>query len=146
MGTVTVSIDIAAPPEQVFDAVAHIENFQQVVEDIVNVEFVSEVRRGVGARFRETRNMNGRQATSTLEVTEYEAPTHVRLVSDEGGSVWDSVFRVAPKGEGSELTLEMEDRPYKLAARLMNPMIRGMIRKAIVGDMEAVKRFCEAKG
>ncbi len=46
----------------------------------------------------------------------------------------------------SELTLEMEDRPYKLAARLMNPMIRGMIRKAIVGDMEAVKRFCEAAG
>jgi uncharacterized protein YndB with AHSA1/START domain len=114
MGTVTVSIEIAAPPEQVFDAVAHIESFQQVVEDIVNVEFVSEVRRGVGARFRETRTMKGRQATSTLEVTEYEPPSHVRLVSDEGGSVWDSVFRVAPKGEGSVVPQGFVDNSWCL--------------------------------
>ncbi|MEL6213999.1 MAG: SRPBCC family protein, partial [Pseudomonadota bacterium] len=71
MPTVTSKRDIAAPVEQVFRTIADIENFAEAIPDIVNIEILSEAKTGVGARFRETRVMNGREANSVLEVTEY---------------------------------------------------------------------------
>ena len=139
-----VTRSIAAPPERVFETVAHIENFAEVVDAITNVEFLSEQRTGVGTRFRETRMMKNRETTTTLEVTEYRPPELVRLVSDEGGTIWDTVFTVKRMGASTELSMVMDARPYKLVARIMTPLISGMVRKAVKSDMDAVKRHCES--
>jgi carbon monoxide dehydrogenase subunit G len=53
---------VNAPMEVVFDAIAHIENFSQAAPHIVGVEYLSEQKRGVGTRFRETRRMGKREA------------------------------------------------------------------------------------
>ena len=87
--------------------------------------------------------MKGRESTSTLEVTEYEPPTAVRLVSDEGGTIWDTIFTVTPQGDGSLLNMNMEARPYKLTAKLFTPLIMRMIKNAIEADMEGIKAHCE---
>ena len=144
MGRIATTRHIQAPVERVFDLVAHIENFQKAVPDIVGIEYLSETRRGSGTRFRETRRMGRREATCDLEVTEYEPGQHVRIVSDAGGTIWDTVFRVKPSGDGTELEMVMDDRPHKLLAKLMTPLIRGFVRKAVAKDMDAVKAFCEA--
>ncbi|MEL7155904.1 MAG: SRPBCC family protein, partial [Actinomycetota bacterium] len=107
MTVTTVSRTINAPAEHVFDVVAHIENFSRAVPTITDVEFLTDQRRGVGTRFRETRVMGRRQASTELEVTEYEGGRRIRLVADEGGSIWDSVFTTEPDGEGTRLELTM---------------------------------------
>lgn len=145
MSTTEVTVHVAAPVDDVFDCVAHIDNFSQVVDDIVDVEFLSEHKRGLGARFKETRKMGKKSATTTLKVTEYVENDRVRLVSDEGGTIWDTLFSVADDDGHTQLTVVMMARPYKTLARLMTPMIRGMIQKAITDDMHAVKAFCEAR-
>jgi carbon monoxide dehydrogenase subunit G len=127
----------------VFDTVAHIENFAKVIPAIVRVEFVTPQRSGVGARFRETRRMGKREATVELEVKEFAANERIRLVADAGGTVWDTVFAVKPAGSGTELTMVMDDKPYRVLAKLFNPLLRGMIRKGIERDMDAVKLHCE---
>ena len=78
----------------VFRTVAHVEQFSQAVPGILRVEFLSEVKSGVGARFRETRMMMGREASTELEVTEYVENERVRIVSEAGGALWDTVFTV----------------------------------------------------
>ncbi|MEM7050178.1 MAG: SRPBCC family protein [Acidobacteriota bacterium] len=143
MATITIRRSIAAAPATVFQAVAHIEQFSEAIPHITKVEMLSEVREGVGTRFRETRLMKGREATTELEVTEYEPDQRVRLVADSHGTVWDSLFTVKPEGAGSVLTLTMEARAYRLLSKLMNPLISGMIKKAVGEDMDAVKAFCE---
>ena len=143
MPTTEVGVTIRAPLEMVFDTIAHIENFAKASPAIVGVEFLSETRRGVGTRFLETRRVGGGEGSSELEVTEYEPHERVRIVSDAGGTVWDSLFVVRESGGKTELTLTMEARPYKLLARLTSPLLKGTIRKAIVSDMEAVKSYCE---
>jgi uncharacterized protein YndB with AHSA1/START domain len=146
MGRTTVSRTIEAPIETVFDTVAHIENFSKAIPDIVNVEFLSDVRSGVGTHFRETRRMRGKEVSVELAVTEYVENDHIRIVSDTHGTVWDTVFTVEPAtGGGIELTLVMDANAYKFLPKLMNPLIKGMIRKAIEKDMDAVKAFCEAR-
>lgn len=144
MSTTTVTRTIRASQESVFDAIAHIENFSKIVPAITNVEFLTEQKSGVGTRFKETRLMGKREGSSTLEVTEYDAPQRVRMVSDQGGTIWDTVFTVEPSSDGQvELVVVMEANAYKLFAKLINPLIKGMIKKFIESDMDAVKAHCE---
>ena len=134
---------IRAPTETVFRTVADISEFSKVVDKIVHVEFLTEQKYGLGTRFRETRMMNGKEAATELEVTEFAENDHIRLVADSHGSIWDSIFTVRPTGDAVELKLVMEGRAYKLLPRIMNPLIKGIIQKAVEGDMDAVKAWCE---
>ena len=143
MPRVTVTRLIDAPAEVVFRTVADIGHFSQAVPHIVNVEFLSEVRSGVGTRFRETRVMNGREASTELEVTEHVENDRVRIVSEAGGAVWDTVFTVSPSDDGTELAMAMDARPQTLSARLAVPLMLRMVRGAVARDMDAVKAFCE---
>jgi carbon monoxide dehydrogenase subunit G len=136
---------IAAPVARVFETVAHVDRFQEAVPHITDVEFLTETHSGVGTRFRETRLMRGREASTELEVTEYVPDERVRLVSDAGGTIWDTVFTVQADGAGTELSMVMDARPYKLTARVVNPMISRMLTKALEADMDAVKAYCEGE-
>ncbi len=79
----------------------------------------------------------------TQEVTEYVENQRVRLVSDTGGTIWDTVFTVKPADGGTELNMTMDANAHKLLPKLMNPLIMGMVKKFIEQDMDAVKEFCE---
>lgn len=135
-----VGASIPAPPAAVFEVIAHAERFAEVVPHIERIEFVSEQRRGVGTRFRETRLFKRREATSELEVTGYEPPRLVRLVADEGGTVWDSTFTLAASADAAttDLTLVMTASAYTWSARLLNPVLRRVITKGLVDDLDAV--------
>ena len=37
----------------------------------------------------------------------------------------------------------MDARAHKLPPKLMNPLIKGMVQKAVEKDMDAVKAYCE---
>lgn len=139
----TVNRRIAAPVEKVFDTISEIEHFSKAIPHIVEVEMLSDVTSGVGTRFKETRLMGKRKASTVLEVTEYLKNERIRLVSDAGGTIWDSVFTVKPVEGQTELTLTMEARPHKFLARLMNPLIKGVLTKALEQDMDCVKEYCE---
>ena len=143
MTTTTVTRSIAASPETVFDAIAHIQNFSKICTDIVDVEFLSEQTKGVGTRFRETRMMGKRKASTILEVTEYVENERIRIVSDAGGTIWDSVFTVRDVDGGTRMDFEMDAKAYKLMAKIMTKLFRGFIAKAITKDMDVVKQHCE---
>ncbi len=137
---------IRAPRDLVFRTLSDIEQFSQAIPHIVRVEILSDQKVGLGTRFRETRLMNGREATTVLEVTEYVENDRIRLVADAGGTIWDSVFVVHSAGDDqTELTLTMVGNAYTFFAKIMNFMIGPMLKKALAGDMDAVKTHCEAQ-
>ena len=144
----TVSRTIDAAPEMVFSVVSDISNYSKAVPHLVRVEFLTDQRVGEGARFRETRVMRSREATTEIEVTEFVANERVRMVSDEGGTIWDTVFTVTPLGDGggTRLDMVMDARPYRILSRLTVPLIKGVVAKAIAADMDAVKAYCEGGG
>ncbi len=145
MKTVQIQQLVEAPPEEVFEVLAHIENFQHAVDDIVNVKILTETQRGLGTVFEETRKMGGREAKTEMEVVEYAPPTRLRIVSrpDVMGTTWDSLFTITPDGPHSRLVLEMEATAEKFLPRIMNSLFAVMIRKAVTKDMESLKRYCE---
>ncbi|MGD8428220.1 MAG: SRPBCC family protein [Balneolaceae bacterium] len=143
MSQITVTRTIDAPVEMVFRTISDITHFSKAVPDIVDVDFLSEVKSGVGTQFRETRNMNGREVKTELEVTEFKENDHIRLVSDTSGTVWDSIFTVREDNGRTLLTLVMDAKPYKLLPKVTNPLMKSFIKKALEKDMDAVKKYCE---
>ncbi len=144
MTRTSISINIQAPVEKVFSAVSEIETFPARAEAITGVEFLTDQRSGVGTKFCETRLMKGRESQTELEVTEYIMNDRIRMVADQGGTIWDTVFAVAQSGSGTKLNMTMDARPYKLAAKITTPLIKGMIEKFIQRDMQELKAWCEA--
>ena len=144
MSRIIVTRTIDAPINLVFQTVADERRLSQVLPHIVNVEFLSDVRAGVGTRFRETRLMNGKEATTELEVTEFVENEHVRLVTtDSLGTTWDTVFAVTADNGGTKLTMTMDARADKWLAKVFVFVIRSMIKRAVERDMDLVKRFCD---
>lgn len=134
---------IDAPLDKVFKTVSDISQFSQAIPHIMKIEYLSDKKNGVGTRFRETRLMKGKEAVTELEVTEYIENERVRFVADSHGTVWDTVFTVKAKDMQTELTMTMDAKAYQLLPKLMNPLIKGMIKKAIMQDMDLVKIYCE---
>ena len=87
--------------------------------------------------------MKGREACTELEVTEWVENDHVRLVAGTHGTTWDSVFAVVPAPGGTRLTLTMDGRASALLPRIMMLLIHGMVQRAVEGDMDSLKAFCE---
>ena len=134
---------IEAPVEIVFKRIACIEEFTNVVPQITKVEFLSDNHYGVGTKFRETRLMNGKENSVVLEVTELVENEHVRMVSDAGGTVWNTVFRLKPLSEAVEMDMHMDCVPHNFPAKVLTPFILPMVAKAVESDMDSVKEFCE---
>jgi len=108
MSQTSVSISIYAPIEKVFAAISDIESFPNRAEAINEVEFLTEQRSGIGTRFRETRILNGRQSQTELEVTEFVVNDRIRMVSDQGGTIWDTIFVVNQTGAETQLDMTMD--------------------------------------
>jgi carbon monoxide dehydrogenase subunit G len=143
MSRTTIIRLINAPLEKVFKTVSDISQFSKAIPHIVNIEYLTEKKTGLGTRFRETRLMKGKEAVTELEVTEYIENDRIRLVADSHGTVWDTVFTVRAEKRKTELTMIMDAKAYKLLPKLLNPLIKGIIKKAITKDIESVKVFCE---
>ena len=144
MATIHVKKTIEAPLELVFQAIADVRNFQKAVPHITNIDFLTDQQVGVGTRFRETRIMKGREETVELEVAEYVENDRVRMIADAGGTIWDTVFTVSESAGSVLLDMKMDARSYTLLARIITPLIRGMVFKGVESDMDAVKEYCEA--
>jgi len=144
MSQTRVTRTINAPPEMVFKTVSDITQFSKALPHIVNVEFLSEKKSGVGTRFRETRLMNGRETQTELEVTEFVENDHIRLVAvDTMGTTWDTLFSVKAEHGGTLLSMAMHARPQKWYAKILLFFIGGMVQKAVEKDMDMVKAYCE---
>jgi hypothetical protein len=143
MPRTTVSTTINAPLDLVFRTVADINEYSKVQPHIVKVEFLSDIKLGVGARFRETRLMKGKEVTTELEVIEYVEDDRCRIVSDTHGTIWDSVMTVKQIDGLTLLTLTMDANTKSIINKIINFMISGMIKKAIEKDLDGVKIYCE---
>ena len=117
----------------------------EAVPHIKSVEFLSEKHSCPGTRFKETRLMGKREASTVLEITDQEKNSHIRMVSKAGGTTWDSTFSTESEVDGVQLRLVMTAIPTNFLARITNRMIKGMLERALKKDMLAIKEYCESE-
>ena len=143
MNSIIVQIEIEAPVDIVFNSVADIREFSKALPHVASYEFLNNKIAEVGSKFKETRIMNGKPQINELEITEFIPNEIVRINSENHGTVWDTVFTTNSENETTILTLEMEARSSKVLLNLLNKIIMGMVKKAVIKDLEYVKLYCE---
>jgi len=137
----TVMID--APIDKVFEAVSTPEIFHKAVPQIIDIEYLTEQKTGIGTKFKETRIMNKRKASTVLEIVDQEKNSHIRMISNAAGTEWDSTFSTEEEEDGVQLRLVMTAVPNNFLARLTLKMMKGMVSTALEKDMDAIKNYCE---
>ena len=143
MGRITVTRLINAPIATVFKTISDIDQFARALPHIIRVEHLNDLRGTVGARFRETRLLNGTEVSTDLEITELIPNDRVRLVTESHGAFWDSLFTVEPEEGRTRLTMVMNFRTRGFSIIGMVAMIGGALQRAIEKDMDMVKAYCE---
>lgn len=143
MKTFKSTIIIAAHKSTVFDAISTPEKFAEAIPKILEVEFLTDLHKGVGTKFRETREMNGKKSSVVLEVTEFKVDEYIRLLSIAGGTTWDSKFTVTHSDGSTQLTLTMDAKPKHILAKMMLGLISKMLKKELDSDLQSVKLHCE---
>ena len=142
----SVSQDIAAPIEQVFDRAADFANAANTIEAITKMEMLTEGPVGVGTRFRETRVMFGREATEEMEIVEFNRPQGYRLFAESHGSRYDSGLSFEQIEGGTRVTMHFEGTPVTFMAKIMSFMMKPMMKKMVsicAKDLEDLKAAVE---
>lgn len=138
---------VDAPPSVVFALFTDFEHVPEHVSGVTRLEILTTGPTHIGTRFRETRKVNGHESTEEMEVTAFEPGRHFDLRSRSGSTEYRSAYRFAPERTGTQIEVDVESEPLSLVARLMTPLtnhsVTGTMKKAIVQDIEDLRRQAE---
>jgi uncharacterized protein YndB with AHSA1/START domain len=147
MARFSVAKYIDAPPSVVFALFTDFEHVPEHVSGITRLEILTPGPTHIGTRFRETRKNKGHESIEEMEVTAFEPGRHFDLRSRSGGTEYRAAYRFAPERTGTQIEVDVESEPLSLAARLLTPLtnhsVTGTMKKAIVQDLEDLRRQAE---
>ena len=150
------SVRIDAPPARVFSVATDLSAFPKWMPNFVGVELIrpaddqTEGDVGVGTQFKETRKMYGRDSTEHFEFTAFEPPTGFTLYVDGSkGTTGKGEFRFVhtlqskDDGAATQFSLDGEIGGLSKIAEFFGRLFMGSMKKAIAGDLAALKAYIE---
>ena len=146
---VTAEVVINGARSAVWAAITDIENAAAIISGIKKIEVVEKPAHGlVGLRWRETRILFGDEATVEKWITDAVENEFYKTKAEDGGFVFATTMALSANTGGVTLTSSHETKPQGLVARLKSlPMVlfKGMIKKAILQDLNDIKAAVERK-
>jgi uncharacterized protein YndB with AHSA1/START domain len=148
MPGVTLTQQINAPVEKVFQLATDLDGWAGRIKGITKVERLTDGPVGVGTRFRETRVMFGRSATEEMEFTAFEPNRRYVLEAESCGCRYRHEFRFERVGSATRVTTEFGAVPLTFMARLMSKLMGWMmgsaVRKCVQQDLDDLKSAAES--
>jgi len=147
---VAVSKRMSVPRDRVWAAMSDFANAPGRVTGIVRIEMLTPGPVGQATRFKETRIMFKREATETMEVIEWNPPSHYTLQANSCGCLYTSKISIRPDGNGSIVEMSFDAAPQTFMAKvmgvLMGWMMKGTCRKMIAKDIDDIERHLTTGG
>lgn len=146
---VEAQVTIKRSKAAVWAAITAIEDASAIISGIEQIEVLAKPANGlVGLKWRETRMLFGKPAAVDKWITEAVENEFYTTRAEDGGFVFVTTKRIAERGGGVTLTETHESNPQTMAAKLMSiPMsllFRGVVRKAILQDLNDMKATVES--
>lgn len=150
---VIVTCTATAPPEAVWAVATDIEGTVDVLSGVVAVERLDGGEGfAPGLRWRETRELFGKEASEELEVTAVDPGRSYTVEADSRGTHYRSVFTVEPDDEGGSrlsMTFGAEQQRQgwlgRFAAKAGGKAIERATRKALQQDLDDIATAAEAR-
>ena len=147
MSALTISEQIAAPRDKVFDKLIDYPSFADTFSAIKKAEVLTEGEIGVGTRFRETRLMFGKEATEEMTIAEFDRPSRIVYTAASHGCSYRTAHELIEKDGGTELSLTFEGKGVSLMGKVMSGlmgwMMKGACHKAMTKDLAELKSALE---
>ena len=136
-------VDVERPVEDVFAYLTDPRRLHEWQPRTTSVEVEGDEPVGVGTRFRETRQILGRDIEQTVEVSEYEPPRRFGLRIVDGPLKVDGAHELEPRGSGTRIHVVAAGEPTG-AARLGGPLVKRALERELRGHYGRLKRNLEA--
>jgi carbon monoxide dehydrogenase subunit G len=132
-------VEIAKPPEDVFDYLADMRNEPKWLPGASDVRLVSEGAVGPGSKFEGT---YARAGTVHCTVSEYERPNRLTIHGEAKGMSFDDTIALEATGGGTRLAAVMRTQPKGLF-KLVAPMMGRVIDKQFQSNWEKLRTVLE---
>lgn len=96
-----------------------------------------------GTKFRETRIMNGKEASADLLISAYEPNTHVGISTEAEGIKVEYHYYLSPEDKGTRVKWVCELEASGLR-KMMLPMVAGIMKKEDGNHLQKLKAHLEA--
>jgi hypothetical protein len=136
----TRSIVIDRPVAEVFDFATDLNNASLFMPNVTKCEWVTDGGTRTGAKFRETRRMNGKERSAVIEVIEHDPPSVHAAKAAMMGMSGTYRFRFTPQGQGTRVDLDADVKGMFLWKPFLGMMSRMMEKE----DGEYLTRLKEA--
>jgi carbon monoxide dehydrogenase subunit G len=143
MPTITQSVTINRPVEEVWDFIGSFENTTRWSRGVLEARQTSDGPLGVGSTLQTVVKAFGRRRTADYLVTEYE-PNHAFAFEVTSGPMTSRArYSVEPAGAGTRLTASGEAQATGLY-KLLAPVLLRTLERHSQDDLTNVKRILEA--
>lgn len=147
----TVTRETTASPEVVWAVVTDIEGGAGVLSGVTGIERLDDGEGfAPGLRWRETREMFGKEVSEELEITAVDPGRSYTVEADSGGTHYRSVVLVTPSATGSTIamTFAAEQQRGRIAgflSRTVGRLSLRPVRKALQQDLDDIAAAAEAR-
>jgi len=138
---IELTVEIARPPEDVFELLSDIERLPEWQTSAVEAH--TEGPLAEGSRVREKRRLFGRELDTELEVVAYEPPGRLTLRSLGGPVKFTVDHELVAGGGGTQLRFVAEAQPGGLL-RLTEPVLARTAEQEFHRDFDRLKALLES--
>jgi hypothetical protein len=134
----------AKPPKEVFELVSNPTEGSKAMDNIKESKKITDGPIGVGTIFRETRLMNGKEASTDLLVSAHEPTAHVAISTEVEGIKVEYHYYLSAEAGGTRVRWVCELEASGLR-KMMLPMVAGIMKKEDGDHLQKLKAYLEAK-
>jgi len=157
MATITVSQDINAPIDRVFQIASNIPDAAETIGGITAIETLAEAAPadnnngivGKGYAWRETRVMMGKEATEDMTIIDWSPPNSYTVEARSHGSHYLTDISLEQTGDGScRITMSFNATAESVMAKFMMIfcfLFKKMLIKCLTADLGDIKAKAESE-
>lgn len=146
MATMTATIRIARPPEEVFDFIDHWQNAMRYLKRVVRYDLENpEAGTGVGAEFAIAVQAGPTRLDGRIRVTEHDRPNRIAFKTIEGTRVEGSWTFKADSDGGTRVVLDSYyEPPGGLVGRMVATFIKANAQNDLDASLRELKKLVES--
>jgi carbon monoxide dehydrogenase subunit G len=145
--SITVSEEIDAPREQVWNLITDFDTWSDTISGIVSIDVVDRPESGViGLKWRETRVMFGKEAVETMWITAAEPNRWYETRAENHGAIYTTRLSLEDANDKVVLTMTFSAKATTLVSRLMSVisfMFNSTLTKMLQKDLQDIRRVAE---